>query len=196
MIYDNLLPKKELEELVDLITALDFPWYFQPNIAYKLEHGEEVDPNVIQSFGLTHTVWDTEKGKVSEVLGNMVPIIESFKNISGITINNFLRIKINLQTPILGNTPDKYNGAHVDRYVPHKTMIFYPIESDGDFFMFNEKFNEAVQDTWPPLKSPTINQRISPKANRLIYLEDGYTYHTSSNPINFNTRYSINFNFN
>ena len=71
MIYDNLLVDTELTALVDLITGLDFPWYYQPNIAYKLKTGEELDPNVIQSFGLTHTVWDTEKGKVSEMLGNI-----------------------------------------------------------------------------------------------------------------------------
>jgi len=196
MIYDNLLSADELKELVELITGLDFPWYYQPNIAYKLKTGEELDPNVIQSFGLTHTVWDTEKGKVSEMLGNMVPIIEEFKRRSNVEISNFLRIKINLQTPIIGNNPSKYNGAHVDRYVPHKTLIFYPVESDGDFIIFDKTFNENIKDSWPPLANPVIKQRIAPTANRLIYLEDGYTYHTSSNPIQFNTRYSININFN
>jgi hypothetical protein len=196
MIYDNLLVDTELTALVDLITGLDFPWYYQSNIAYKLKTGEELDPNVIQSFGLTHTVWDTEKGKVSEMLGNMVPIIEEFKRRSNVEINNFLRIKINLQTPIIGNNPSKYNGAHVDRYVPHKTIIFYPVESDGDFIIFDKTFNENIKDSWPPLANPVIKQRIAPTANRLIYLEDGYTYHTSSNPIQFNTRYSININFN
>tara|TARA_B110000503_G_C7083495_1_gene386201 strand:+ start:306 stop:896 length:591 start_codon:yes stop_codon:yes gene_type:complete len=196
MIYDNLLNNEELKTLADLITGLDFPWFFQPNIAYKLTHGEEVDPNVIQSFGLTHLVWDTEQGKVSEILGNMVPVIEAFKEISGVEINNFLRIKINLQTPIIGNTPEKYNGAHVDRYVAHKTLIFFPIESDGDFIIFNETFDENIKDSYPPLISPIVSQRVIPKANRLVYLENGHTYHTSSNPINFSTRYSINFNFN
>jgi hypothetical protein len=107
-----------------------------------------------------------------------------------------LRIKINLQTQISGNSPEKYNGAHVDRYIPHRSLIFYPFDSDGDFVVFKEKFNEQDKETWPPLVSPTVKERFTPTANSLYYLEDGFVYHSSSNPMVSNLRYSINFNFN
>lgn len=196
MIFDNILPEAEHKALVNLITGLDFPWYYQPNIAYINDPNRYQDPNLIQSFGLTHTVWDIEKGKVSEVLSHVEPVVRYFQEISGIKINNFIRIKINLQTPIPGNAPDKYNGAHVDRYTDHKVIVYYPLDSDGDFFMFNELFNPNDHKTFPTEVVPTVKERISPKENRLILLDTGFRYHSSSNPINYSRRYSININFN
>jgi hypothetical protein len=124
------------------------------------------------------------------------PIIDNFQKISGIKINNFMRIKINLQTPVPDNTPNKYNGAHVDRYTDHKTMVYYPLDSDGDLFVFNEIFDPSNPLTHPPVVVPTIKDRISPKQNRLYLLDNAFRYHSSSNPINHSRRYSINFNFN
>lgn len=197
MLYTNLISQEDLESLTSMITRLDFPWYYQPNIAYSFAGDTvAVDPMSIKSFGLTHTIWDAEKGKVSEMLAYVTPVIEKFVELSGVKINNWLRIKINLQTPIVGNAPDKYNGAHVDRYIPHKTLIFYPFDSDGDTFIFNEIYNPDDPTTYPPLVNPTIKERIKPVANTLCYLEDGYIYHTSSNPITCDARYTINFNFN
>lgn len=196
MIFDNILPETEHRALVNLITSLDFPWYYQPNIAFLYDQNSYQDPNRIESFGLTHTVWDIEKGKVSEALSYVEPVVRYFQEISKIKINNFVRIKINLQTPIPSNDLNKYNGAHVDRYVDHKVLVYYPLDSDGDFFIFNELFNENDQNTFPSQVVPTVMKRIPPKENRLILLDTGFRYHSSSNPINYSKRYSINFNFN
>jgi hypothetical protein len=196
MLYNNILNKKEHTALYNLITGLDFPWYYQPNIAYTLDSNSRVDPNICESFGLTHTVWDIEKGKVSEVLEHMGILVDSFTKLSGIKPNNFIRIKINLQTPVVNNDHNKYNGAHVDRYAPHSTLIYYLDDSDGDTFIFNEVFDETDSATWPQNITPTIKERVTPVANSLYYLESGLRYHSSSNPINTNRRYTINFNFN
>lgn len=196
MIYDNLIPKDKHTALVDFITSLDFPWYYQPNIAYIHDPNQNLDDKLIQSFGLTHTVWDIENGKVSEALHYIEPIVDRFQQVSGIKINNFIRIKINLQTPVPNNSPEKYNGAHVDRYVDHKTMIYYPLDSDGDTFVFNEVFSANDFSTHPTQVKPTVREKITPKENRLYVLDTGFRYHSSSNPINFSKRYSINFNFN
>lgn len=196
MLYKDILTKEQHKSLYDLVTGLDFPWYYQPNIAYINNPNAEANQNLCHSFGLTHTVWDIEKGKVSEVLSHMALIAESFTQLSGIKPNNFIRIKINLQTPIVNNDSNKYNGAHVDRYTPHSSLIYYLNDSDGDTFIFNEVFDEADSTTWPQNVIPTIKERVTPVANSLYYLDSGLIYHSSSNPINNNRRYTINFNFN
>jgi hypothetical protein len=196
MLYKDILTKEQHKSLYDLITGLDFPWYYQPNIAYTNNPNAEANPNLCQSFGLTHTVWDIEKGKVSEVLSHMAIIADSFTKVSGIKPNNFIRIKINLQTPVVNNDPNKYNGAHVDRYTPHCSLIYYLDDSDGDTFIFNELFDESDPTTWPQNVVPTVKERITPVANSLYHLDTGLRYHSSSNPINTNRRYTINFNFN
>lgn len=196
MIFDNLLSQEQHNALVELITSVDFPWYYQPNIAFLTDPKKELDKNIMQSFGLTHTVWDVEKGKVSQALSFVEPIVDNYQKITGTKINNFIRIKINLQTPVPNNNTEKYNGAHVDRYTDHNTMIYYPLDSDGDTFVFNELFDINNPSTHPTSISPTIRERISPKQNRLYVLDNGLRYHSSSNPINYSKRYSININFN
>lgn len=196
MLYKDILTKEQHKSLYDLITGLDFPWYYQPNIAYINDPNTEANQNLCQSFGLTHTVWDIEKGKVSDVLSYMSILSDSFTLLSGVKPNNFIRIKINLQTPVVNNDYNKYNGAHVDRYNPHSTLIYYLNDSDGDTFIFNEVFDEADSKTWPKNIVPTVRERVTPIANSLYYLDTGLRYHSSSNPINTNRRYTINFNFN
>ena len=196
MIYHNILSKDLYNNLLDLVQSKRFFWYYQSNIAYTNSVESIQDPNSITSFGLTHNVWDAELGQVSEALQYMGPIVESFQELAKIKINNFIRIKINLLVPIPGNTVNKYNGAHVDQYSPHKSMIYYLNDSDGDTFLFNEKYDSIDQSTWPPLSAPTVKERITPKANSLYYLENGFNYHSSSNPINTERRFTINFNFN
>jgi hypothetical protein len=197
MLYKNILSKEHYDGLVTMVSAKDFPWYFQPNIAYVNDPDLAKDPNLLQSFGLTHTVWDIEKGQVSEVLDFMGPLVKNFSEMAGIQINNFLRIKINLQTPVVGNAPDKYNGAHVDRYLPHKAAIYYLNDSDGDTFIFNEVYDPADEETWPnKMSMPTVKERITPESNSLYFLDTAFRYHSSSNPIKSNVRYTINFNFN
>jgi hypothetical protein len=194
MLYNDILTNEQHTALYELVAGVEFPWYYQPNIVHT--DNTNVDPNACQSFGLTHTVWDIEKGKVSGVLDHMGILVDNFSKLSGIIPNNFIRIKINLQTPIEGNNSNKYNGAHIDRTTPHSTLIYYLNNSDGDTFIFNEVFNSNESSTWPSSISPTIKKRITPVANSLYYLESGFNYHSSSNPINCNTRYTINFNFN
>jgi hypothetical protein len=196
MIYENILPQNLHQALLNLVQGKTFFWYYQPNIAYAKDADKPNDPLAIPSFGLTHNVWDVELGQVSEVLQYMGPIVEQFQEISKIKINNFIRIKINLLVPIPENSSNKYNGAHIDQYTPHKSLIYYLNDCDGDTFIFNETYNPADQTTWPPLNTPTVKERITPRANSLYYLEDGFAYHSSSNPISSERRFTINFNFN
>ena len=180
MIYENILPQNLHQALLNLVQGKTFFWYYQPNIAYAKDADKPNDPFAIPSFGLTHNVWDVELGQVSEVLQYMGPIVEQFQEISKIKINNFIRIKINLLV----------------QYTPHKSLIYYLNDCDGDTFIFNETYNPADQTTWPPLNTPTVKERITPRANSLYYLEDGFAYHSSSNPISSERRFTINFNFN
>jgi hypothetical protein len=196
MLYENILPQNLHQELLNLVQSKTFFWYYQPNIAYAKDADKPNDPFTIPSFGLTHNVWDVELGQVSEVLQYMGPIVEQFQEISKIKINNFIRIKINLLVPIPENSPNKYNGAHIDQYTPHRSLIYYLNDCDGDTFIFNETYSPADQTTWPPLNTPTVKERITPRANSLYYLEDGFAYHSSSNPIVSERRFTINFNFN
>lgn len=195
MIYNDVLSQENYNRLNHIITGVDFPWYFQPDIAFKSFKGHMQDPMAFSSFGFTHTVWDTERGKVSELISLMGPIVENFQERSNMKINNFLRIKINLQVPVKGNTPEKYNGAHIDRFEPHQTLIYYLNDSDGDTVIFDKLYNIGDDYVKDSSMSLPIKTRIKPVANTLLHI-NGFQYHSGSNPINNDIRITINFNFN
>lgn len=192
----NILSAEKFTNLYNLVSGVNFPWYYQPDIAFLGFDDHKTDPNVYPSFGFTHIVWDADNGKVSDVLQFVAPIVENFQSLSNVKINNFLRIKINLQIPIKGYTADKYNGAHIDRFDPHKTIIFYLNDSDGDSVIFENVYNSLDQSTWYPNVDLKIKEKVTPVVNSLYYLDNGLTYHSGSNPINSLRRMTININFN
>jgi hypothetical protein len=195
MIYEKILTENNYNKLYQVITGVDFPWYYQPDIAFLNFNGHTKDAKAFPSFGFTHTVWDTERGKVSELISLMGPIVENFQHQANIKINNFLRIKINLQVPVIGNKPEMYNGAHIDGFKEHQTLIYYLNDSDGDTVIFDKMYSKGDDYQKNSSMSLPIKQRIKPVANTLLHI-DGFQYHSGSNPINTNTRITINFNFN
>lgn len=195
MIYKNILSTENYDRLYNIVTGVDFPWYFQPDIAFFKFKGHIQDPMAFSSFGFTHVVWDIDQGKVSELISLMGPIVENFQSQAKIKINNFLRIKINLQVPVKGNSFEKYNGAHVDRFEPHQTLIYYVNDSDGDTVIFDKMYTEDEDFKTDSSISLPVKQRIKPVANTLLHI-NGFQYHSSSNPIENDTRITINFNFN
>jgi hypothetical protein len=196
MILKNVLKDNDYYNLSQLLSGVDFPWYYQPDIAFTNFDDHTNDPNVFSSYGFTHVAWDCDHGKVSDVIHLISPIAESFEETTRIKINNFLRIKINLQTPLIDYTYDNYNGAHIDRFEPHKTIIYYVNDSDGDTVIFNNIYDPNDKTTWHLNTDLKIKEKITPVANSLYYLENGLTYHSGSNPIKSQRRITININFN
>jgi hypothetical protein len=81
---------------------------------------------------------------------------------------------------------------HVDYFYPHESFIFYLNDSDGDTRVFNEWC--TFTRTMPlALDSFTTQTRVTPKANRLVWI-NGLQYHTASNPIESTKRVIINLN--
>ena len=83
---------------------------------------------------------------------------------------------------------DFYNIPHVDLATPHKTLIYYVNDSDGDTLIFKERYYGKAD-----YSAKTIEKTITPKANRAVIF-DGLKYHTGSVPTK-NNRIIINMNF-
>lgn len=195
MIIQNILSANDYNNLYNLVSGVNFPWYYQPDIAFRGFDEPVQDPRMFPSHGFTHVVWDCDQGKVSDVLQFVAPIVESFQKQLDAKINNFLRIKINLQTPVIGYTNDHYNGPHIDRFDPHKTIIYYLNDSDGDTFIFDKEYDPNDKSTWHAV-GPDVKERVTPIANSLYFLENGFTYHSGSNPVSTPRRITININYN
>tara|TARA_Y100001951_G_C11242105_1_gene241134 strand:- start:400 stop:972 length:573 start_codon:yes stop_codon:yes gene_type:complete len=86
---------------------------------------------------------------------------------------------------------------HIDMpmHKEHINMIFYIGDSDGDTIIYKEKFFPQTPYVEPKLpKTLTEEQRVTPKANRLVIF-NGEHWHTGQSPKEHSRRVILNLNF-
>ena len=127
-------------------------------------------------------------GVKSPIFDKVLPLLYALEEKTGITVKEVYRIRIALTTTV---GKEVQHHPHVDDYDPHKVLLYYVNDSDGDTFMFNEMYSPDEE----PLSEFTIKERVTPKKGRAIIF-DGLTYHNSSKPVNNTARYIINIDFN
>lgn len=99
------------------------------------------------------------------------------------------RLKINLLTPPITNNKNCYHLPHFDSSDPSDiTFLYYVCDSDGDTFIFDQKYENKVP------KKLTIKKKVSPKKGRMLIF-DSNNFHSSSPPFNKDFRCVINMVF-
>lgn len=113
-IKDDFISNKDLTKIVDVITGVDFPWYFQEKI--NTNHSK-----TDTSFYFTHLLFVNNKVN-SDAFNLFLPIIDK------LDIESLIRIKLNCypRTDIL-----QENKSHKDYEYTHKGFIFYFNTCDG-----------------------------------------------------------------
>lgn len=112
-------------------------------------------------------------------------IFTRFAEKNNISFSQLFRIKINCLT--MSDSIDKYHGPHVDDNIDHKVFIYYINDSDGDTYLFNERYGENPGRF-------TVSTRINPEMGKGICF-DGSIYHASSSPNKNMSRLVLNINF-
>ncbi len=185
-ILDDFLPSDQYTTLLNYMTSQNFPWFYMSHASRA--PGSFIPENAMETFAMTHSIHSKEDGMTSYTIDNFAPLLETIEKNYDNKIEIF-RVRAGLKTPKQGFTSNHYNVPHVDYFFPHMTALYYVNESDGDTWMFDQNF-----DQYPEPTKFTVQERISPKANRLV-LFNGLQYHTASNPINTDARIIININF-
>lgn len=190
-IIDNFLPKSLENKIANIFLDPNTTWSLNSSVINdNLYNNDKVilDHNTKDSPQLVHPM--LIDGKVySEnfhICSTLLYFLESNKKIS---IKNLHRIKTNLLFNLNNFKNNEYHPAHVDSCEKDtKTLIYYPIDSDGDTFLFNEFYPASKKQTL------SINNTISPKQGRAVFF-DSNRFHAGSNPIKTQIRLSINFIF-
>ena len=154
-----------------------FPWYYNDNSLgnkvlkkHKLKTKDSFD-----KFQFTHKFIDERK-----VNSSHINIIIELLNELNIEESSIIGCKANLKFKT--STKKKHNIFHVDHKDPHKVMIYYVNDSDGDTFFFKNGIENKVYKT------------VTPKKNRIVVF-DGKILHASSYPITSPISMTLNFNF-
>jgi hypothetical protein len=189
-IIDNFLDDSNFLLIKEHVESMDFPWFYIPTVS--LPPGSVIkDPMARETSGYNHIAYDSETLNKSFFFPSLSNILIQFEDTFEKKIKKLLRARLSVKHPKLGFTKDNYNLPHVDYFFPHETLIYYINDADGDTIIFNEMYDDICKDE--PEKF-IIRDRVCPKANRMLYLENGFQYHTASNPISTDRRIILNIN--
>jgi len=190
-ILNNLVSLEKQNKIKDILNSDTFPWFYYGTILSDKEINTPGNKNITLTPAYVHTLFLAPKGVNSDAyylfLDSILPDLN-------IPIRDILRVRIRrtLQKP--GHTKDKYNYPHVDleNEKNYKSLIYYVEDSDGDTFFFDKRYKEG-DPTFLNKGYKTI-KRVTPKQGKSIYF-DGDIYHAGNNPIKYDKRTVINFDF-
>jgi len=194
-IIDNFVSIGYATALEDMCRT-EVPWYLDENISgidetkspnYKKYNAPGANYDGPQ-YGFGH--WALHpNGVKSSFFERIYPLVYALEEKANISIKEVYRIRLALTTSV---EKEVQHRPHVDDYEPHKVLLYYVNDSDGDTFMFNEMYSPEDRTL---LTDFTIKERVQPKKNRAIVF-DGLRYHNSSKPVKNTSRYIINIDFN
>ena len=192
-VLNNFLPQEYQDYLAFHFMQPHMIWnYYTDTVDYNIGNADLKKSGVIindftkDSHQLVHTFID--KGRqVSDKVSLLDPIFFFLKKHYGISGNKFYRVKLNMMFQDTSYDQSKfYNPPHTD--VPlsypnnYKIFLYYPIDSDGDTIIFNER--ETADNL-------TINSRQTPtKGTAIIF--DAKQLHCSTPPVTHKHRLALN----
>lgn len=183
-VVDNLVSEGYADE-IERICKTEIPWFWNENISgYENSEAESAKTEGFQ-FGFAHMA--LVNGISSQHLQSFLPLLYFMEDRTGIKVNKLHRVRLALNT---WTSVETQHHAHVDMHDPHKVLLYYVNDSDGDTFMYNEMFEQYKQEP----KTFTLKERISPKKNRAVIF-DGFRYHSSSKPNHNSSRFIVNIDF-
>ena len=145
----------------------------------------KADANSYESEQLVHTLY-AENAKRFPFFDIVVSFFYFLEEKTGMVVDGIEQIKFNMLLK-KGIGDDAYNTPHID--VPdtnYRSLLYYVTDSDGDTFIFNEKFDHK--------KALTVRKRVSPAKGKAVVF-DSNTWHASSNPRVHANRVVLNFVF-
>jgi hypothetical protein len=161
--YQDLLERATIDNY-------DFPWNFLPDMSAYGRPESVAGISVAEcQAGFQHVIMDHRGDRNSEYAELFDPIVNSirFHHQSEITV---VRIKIGLVLPQQGVA-----YPHTDYTSPHRTLVYYVNDTDGDTVFYNEWNDGTPKDAF------TVEQRVHPERGRAV-LFNGLKYHSTEYP--------------
>lgn len=169
-IIENLLDDEDLDLLNSDILSRNFPFYWHEDIDVNDRSLDQLN------FGFSHEVYNCNKDTISEFAPRFETLLNTVFERLNIIFDKLLRIRVVMLTNV---GQEHLNDKHVDLDGnDFYTIVFYPHETDGDFFWYEGD----------------IVNRVTPKKNMCIVMS-GRVLHHGSNPVKYSRRVAINANF-
>ena len=163
------IKKKLADDIEELLTSNNFGWFFNPTTAHKSE-------KLSDTFQFTHKFYDELYNSSSFYYQNVLDLFHA----TNIKYEKFLRIKSNFTVPSF-KLATKHQHIHRDIQNENvSTFLYYVNESDGDTIFYDDNKKEI--------------KRFKPKKGTGLLFKSNIL-HAGSNPVKYDKRMVINFNF-
>lgn len=126
-IIDNFLPKKNVNEIKNIMSSSIFPWYYNDGVSSSND----------DDFYFTHIFYNNYSFQSSFVETIVFPLLEKIKP------KSLIRIKGNLYP----RTKFKHiNNSHVDYNFEHSGAIYYINSNDGNTILSDGTMVESIEN--------------------------------------------------
>jgi hypothetical protein len=179
---ENFLPIVFQNYIEDILCGNNFPYNFVDNAAYGLEEVQQKYPDIkpkytdLNQYAFNHVVFLENEGS-SVFFKDLFPIIYFLKD----EIKSILRIRVGMSVKV--KDQNVIHSPHVDYLIPHKVLLYYVNDSDGDTIFYEKTENDYIEF-----------KRIAPQKGAAVIF-DGNIYHSSSTPCKNQRRITINIDY-
>lgn len=200
-IIDDFLPDVLFNQVHDVVTDGDYPWFFLKDTTYRSKYDSNNLAKWDEGFSslIYYKEFESKEPKfLSPTYEEFIPMIMHCEMTLGFKASNLARLKANLNTTALTTDPFEPHVDHPDAAMD--TAILYLNDSDGPTYIYDFKCpigyttNQALEHYRKNKEECKILVAVPPKKNRLIVF-DGTYYHSGSRPVVNKARYNINFNW-
>jgi hypothetical protein len=181
MIVENFIPKPYQEDILNLLTSEDFPWFYHESISGS--NSVLYNDHNLQ-YGFSHVFFNEGKEN-SPFYKFLIPLTYFIEEKMNKEVKEIIRVRAGMNTRVSENI--NVHNPHIDYQTDHNVLLYYVNNSDGDTIIYNEKKEKDV-------KKFSIMNTISPKMGRATIF-NGLHYHSSSSPIKNSKRIVLNINF-
>lgn len=189
IIIDDVIPTSYQDHLAAAIGSDSFPWYWQKEVvSYDSSSIKIINDNWKPGYGFSHLFYCKPINHRSSYYDMILPMILTACDAVGKQNLIINRIRGGLLTRISDSISNKHHMPHADAPAEpkHTTMLYYPVDSDGDTYMFDKILDKEH-------KGSDKSITIKPKKGRAVFF-NGLRYHASSNPTLNDFRVVINVN--
>ena len=176
-IIDNVISKDYQDYLEHLLLdSTDLPWFLIRNL-------NEIKSNQQNTHTSGLSIQSVSDGKDHGVLALVFRTLAfNLAEKLDISINEIINARTFLQLPGGNLSETIAREYHVDCAKPHKVLLYYVNDSDGDTILLKQKYPFS-HNRISGLTQGEILQTVSPKKGRVVMF-DGSHFHSSTIPSN------------
>ena len=174
-VFDNIISKKQQEEIKNFMYGKNFPWYFVSDITH-LDNIHQSRPghfHLIVEKGKINSDYVSEVKKISDSVNKKIK-----KKLQMYQVRSFLQLPLN-EKLLYKDSPHIEDTPHIDIDRPHTVFLYYVNDADGDTVLYNYK-SKNIKDI-PNYEDIKIIKKVKPKQGRVLVF-DGMTWHSSTQP--------------